>query len=237
MPKPNQHKLNVRFLDTIRRSYQRFVNSHPRSNEKIKVLHGWVVEEMERYLGTEYEIRGMTDRKDRINREESVEGAYYNKKVDVAVSRNGETLGVISIKFVMNNYYQNKNNYFEQQLGETANLRSNNIAFGHIMVFTQPIPYLKKDKSIDRFDSINDEVINRYQQLAKEHQHPHVPDVQCIAVFLLDVEKKEIIRQCLRGDLPEITGESFEILDDQLSINRFFDIMTAQIESVYQQRR
>ena len=83
----------------------------------------------------------------RGGKEQKVHGKYYEKNVDVAISREDIILGVVSVKFVMSNYNQNKHNYFEQQLGETANLRSNNIVYGHIMLRTQPTPYLGKDQT------------------------------------------------------------------------------------------
>lgn len=48
---------------------------------------------------------------------------YYGKNVDILVSRDGKELSVISIKYVISNYWQNAVNYFEQQVGETANFK------------------------------------------------------------------------------------------------------------------
>lgn len=49
--------------------------------------------------------------------------------MDIAITKSQQRerehiVAVINVKMVMSNYSQNKNNYFESMLGETANLRS-----------------------------------------------------------------------------------------------------------------
>jgi hypothetical protein len=46
----------------------------------------------------------------------------------------------------MQNYSQNSNNYFENMLGETANIRSSNIPYFQIFIIPDEIPYYKKEK-------------------------------------------------------------------------------------------
>ncbi len=168
--------LRERLLSAVQKAYQRYVNSGPRSTSKIKALHGWVIDELESILGIDYQIQGLSDSG---GGEAKVQGKYYPKNVDVAIWRSGTTLGVVSVKFVMTNYNQNKTNYFEQQLGETANLRSNDIVFGHIMLRTHPTPYLKRDGVVKQNEQVNDGAIELYARLAQDHGKHHVPDIQC----------------------------------------------------------
>jgi len=96
MPTPSEE----RFLAAMRESYRMVQACGPRSPEKIKVLHGWVQEELRRELGDAY---ALTRQSPVSASEASVEGMYYGKNVDVLVSRGGQELGVVSVKFVITN--------------------------------------------------------------------------------------------------------------------------------------
>ena len=226
--------LRERLLSAVQEAYQRYVDSGPRSTSKIKALHGWVINELMDVLGDEYQIQGLSDSG---GGEAKVQGRYYPKNVDVAISRLGITLGVVSVKFVMTNYNQNKRNYFEQQLGETANLRSNDIVFGHIMLRTHPTPYLKRSGIVQRNEMVDDGAIELYAKLAQDHGKHHVPDIQCMAVFLLSSHKGEIVRQCVKEDLPNVSEKNFNVLEGKLSIDRFFERMKDEISAKYSRAR
>lgn len=212
------NNLNDRLLLVAQRAYEAYLTFGPRSNVKLKILHGWIKDEVKKVLGHKYEVFGLSESD---GSEYRVEGMYYRKKTDLCVTRKGKSLGVISVKFIQSNYIQNKNNYFEQQLGETANLRANDIVFGHMMCFTEPIPYLDRGGTVKRYDHISDEVILRYNKLAMDHQHPHVPDVQAICVFLLDADSNSIVRICEKSDLPNISNESYRLLTGRMSVENF----------------
>ena len=76
--------------------------------------------------------------------ERAASSIYYDKNVDVLISRDRHDLDIINVKFVISNYWQNSINYFEQQIGETANLRRRNITYGNLFCATNPIPYKKR---------------------------------------------------------------------------------------------
>lgn len=228
-----------RLLAAVKEAYRQYVKHGARSNAKIRVLHGWIISELKGLLDNEYLIQGLSEEG---GREQTVRGKYYDKNVDVSISRDGQILGVVSVKFVMTNYNQNKHNYFEQQLGETANLRSNDIAFGHIILRTQPTPYLGRDPKsgkqvVRKVEQVNDDAIRLYTSLAEDHGEPHVPDVQCLAVFQLSEHRGEILRLCNKSDLPEVSGENFRSLQGKLGIYQFFSRITASINSKYVKRR
>jgi len=224
-----------RLLIAVQDSYQAYVDHGARSNQKIKVLHGWIISELTNVLGKEYVIKGLSESG---GKEQKVRGKYYEKNVDVAISREGIILGVVSVKFVMSNYNQNKHNYFEQQLGETANLRSKNIVYGHIMLRTQPTPYLGRDPKtgkqvVKKNEYVKDTTVQLYSALATDHGADHIPDVQCLAIFQLGGHKGKILRLCNQSDLPEVSAESYELLRTILGINSFFQKIRAAIHSKY----
>ena len=219
--------LQDRFLRAVQEAYQAYVETHSRSNKKLRVLHGWVIRELKQVLGNAYTIQGLSTEG---GEEKKAKGRYYTKSVDVAISRGDTMLGVVSIKFVMTNYRQNKNNYFEQQLGETANLRNENIAFGHILLRLHPTPYLKKGGAVGKMEAVDNHAIELYAKLVEDHGQPHIPDAQCLAIFMLDQHKGKVLRQCRKEDLPEVSDENFRKLETKLGVDHFFQMIKGAVE-------
>src|SRR6185437_12809264 len=77
-------------------------------------------------------------------KEKTVKGRYMDKRVDIAITKGEEVVAGLGVKFIMSNYSQNSNNYFESMLGETANIRTNNILYFQIVIcFARP-PYFEE---------------------------------------------------------------------------------------------
>lgn len=221
--------LESRFLKAMKDSYQKVVDHGPRSNEKTKILHGWVQDELRRELGDEYTFTGQTPTS---KSEARVGGMYYDKNVDVFITKNEEELGVVNIKFVNSNYWQNSINYFEQQIGETANLRMKNIVYGNLFFVTNPIPYKKRSGEISRLESIRNHDIQRYTKLRADHEHAHAPDEMALGIVDLDIERNEIsgITDLSTLDISESNRIS---LENELSVSEFFHRIAMRIKLRY----
>lgn len=220
--------LEQRFLQAIQLSYQKVIEYGVRSSEKTKVLHGWVQDELKRELGDEFVFTGQTP--DSVKKDEAnVAGMYYGKDVDVLVARDGQELGVVSIKFVISNYWQNSINYFEQQVGETANLRRKNIVYGNLFCVTNPIPYKRRSGEVSRMERLRDHDVQRYAKLRADHEHIHAPDEMAIGIVDLDVERSEISGIADLSDL-ELSASSRAALQNELTLVRFFPRMARRIE-------
>ena len=218
--------LESRFVTAMDQSYQKVLDHGPYSNEKTKVLHGWVQDELRRKLGDDYAYTGQTPTR---SKEATVSGSYYDKKVDVLVSRDGQELGVVSVKFVISNYWQNSVNYFEQQIGETANLRRRNIVYGNLFCVTNPIPYKKRSGEISKLEKLRERDVQRYVKLRADHEHAHAPDEMAIGIVDIDTEEDEII------GMADIYGmglseSSISALQNELSVANFFPRMARRIE-------
>lgn len=181
---------------------------------------------MRRELGGGYEFTGQTPAS---ASEAQVSGMYYDKDVDVLVARDGQELAVISIKFVISNYQQNSVNYFEQQLGETANLRRKNIVYGNLFCVTNPIPYKNRAGQIVRLESIRDHDIQRYARLRADHEHIHAPQEMAIGIVDLDTDANAITNIADPAAMG-ISAEGCAALDNALSVRRFFPRMARRIE-------
>jgi hypothetical protein len=80
------------------------------------------------------------------------------KRCDIVVFRNGAPFLVFPVKLIMTNYKQNKNNYFEQLLGELQCLKWANPSL-HIIpinIILNKVPYLsKKTQHIEKFENVS----------------------------------------------------------------------------------
>ena len=218
--------IEERFVIAASESYQKVLDHTTRSNQKTKVIRGWVQDELRRELGDAYTYVGLTPTS---SREARVLGSYYDKRVNVLVSRDGQELGVVSVKFVISNYWQNSVNYFEQQVGETANLRRKNIVYGNLFCVTNPIPYRTRGGGVSQLERLRDQDVQRYVKLRADHEHAYAPDEMAIGIVDLDMDKNAIIGMTDISDM-EFSESSATALRNELSVANFFPRMAKRIE-------
>lgn len=221
--------INERFLQVAREVYRRTKaggKAGSRKPERLHALHGWVQDELRVRLGDGYDIQGLSDAPG--SKEVVVEGLYYKKKVDISVSYMRHLLGVVSCKFIQSNYRQNANNYLEKQMGETSNLRSNDLVYGSIFCLPEPIPYKNKDGDIVKVEHIRNEDVKRYYELERDHRHLHTPNIQSVVV--LKINKRGIVRVCKKEDLSFLDDEACKRLM-RMGLERFFRVFTEDIKS------
>ena len=223
-------KTEARMLEAIKVSFEESKGTGTRSTKKLKSFHGWIQDELKMLLGDEYIIIGLSENS---SREENVVGKYYDKKVDICVKRkhDDEILGVVSAKFVVSSLQKNTTNYFEAQMGETANLRSEDIIFGHIFCIAQPIPVRKTGGKISKWEYVNDSFMDKYRKLAEDRAQKHAPDVQAVCVFWRDTKKDCVVSWCEEKNFREVSPTNLDYLRDHLGIERFFEKYVSAIES------
>lgn len=178
------------FLEVISNSFKAFVQSGTsRSTQKLKPLHGAIARDLSVKLGTEYEIQsqGFGD-----DREGTISGRYIDKKADITIKKGGRIVGGIAVKFVMQNYFQNSNNYFENMLGETANIRCKGYPYFQIFIILDKLPYYKKDKTISRWEEFSDHNACKYVTLSNDDtdRYYHVPNKTLLYVIHIPDNKK-----------------------------------------------
>lgn len=166
---------NQQFLNVIYNSFAEFIASggSSRSTKKLKPLHGKIAEGIDYLLKikdpiTVYEIfaQGFG-----CDKETYIPGILYDKKVDITITKNNIAVAGIAVKFVMQNYYQNSVNYFENMLGETANIRCNNCPYFQIFIVLDEMPYYEeskdkdKEKYIKRWETFTEKYMEKYLKL------------------------------------------------------------------------
>ena len=206
------------FLRAISKTFRAYNTFGARSNKKLIPVHKWFAEVIENKLGKGYSVKSLGK-----DGEFKLDGKYYPKTLDISIFKNQRIITTISFKFVTSNYKQNSNNYFENLLGETANIRRVNVGFAHFLVLRARTPYYDKNKGNLRGKEKKIEILNendlvKYVKLFNDLDFPHKPEV--LGMAIIDFDKRgrayfEILKNL------GLTEETINILESQLSIENF----------------
>jgi hypothetical protein len=182
--------------EALQESYRRYLLDGARSTSKLLPLH--------KSLGGTFKklhpTANLISKWGEWDGELKSPGAYYPKNVDIAavvgkVSCAGSTytvdskdqiLGLLGIKFVVTNFKQNANNYFENLMGETANIQQLGIPYSHFIALPVEIPWLKKDGSVARIETLTAADIAKYKKLMSGPDGVHKPASISIALVEFD---------------------------------------------------
>lgn len=175
---------NNEFLAKVTEAFKKFLTTSSRSNEKLKILHGAIANDLSERLGNDFQIQSYNIGD---GKEGNIQGRYINKNVDIVILRNDNPIAGIGVKFVMQNYAQNSNNYFENMLGETANIRSNNIPYFQIFIIPEKLPYYKNDGNFSKWEIFNNHHIEKYKILSNDNEeiYIHTPTKTLLYVLKL----------------------------------------------------
>jgi phosphotransferase system IIB component len=184
---------NNEFLDTISKSFKKFLETGSRSNQKLKILHGSIAEDLKERLGEDYDIKSLN-----LNngKECNIPGRYIDKKVDITIIKDKKISAGIGVKFVMQNYSQNSNNYFENMLGETANIRSTNTPYFQIFIIPDKIPYYDNKGYIKNWEEFSIHNMKKYNILSQDNIETffHTPTKTLLSVIHLPELNKDKIK-------------------------------------------
>jgi hypothetical protein len=206
---------NAEFLKVISNSFKDFISSGTsRSTAKLKPLHGAIAKDIAIRLGDEYKIFSLGYEG---GSETSIEGRYINKKVDITITKKDKTVAGIAVKFVMQNYSQNSNNYFENMLGETANIRTKGLPYFQIFIILDKIPYYNKKKEIKRWETFTGHNVEKYLILSYDNidLYFHSPNKTLIYVV----------------HIPD--NDNLSTLDEYLNYYRLLDFSLVTSDNVY----
>ena len=179
------------FLKVVSDSFKAFLEvGTSRSNAKLKPLHGAIASDIAMRLGASYRV---VSQGYGLDKEAKIQGRYIDKMVDITIQNNrGKALAGIAVKFVMQNYSQNSNNYFENMLGETANIRSNKVPYFQIFIILDKLPYYNRDKKITKWETFTEHNVSKYVTLSNDNIDVffHTPNKTLIYVIhILDNER------------------------------------------------
>ncbi len=182
---------NQEFLTVVGNSFRKFLETGSRSNEKLKILHGAIAEDLKSRLGADYSIQSLGIGN---GKEVKIDGRYIDKAVDITILKGVKPIAGIGVKFVMQNYSQNSNNYFENMLGETANIRCANIPYFQIFIIPDKLPYYKNDGTFQKWEEFTTHNSAKYLTLSKDDIQTsiHTPTKTLLFVIHLPEIEEEI---------------------------------------------
>lgn len=182
---------NAEFLSVVSEAYLVGLDD-PRGNAKLRILHGAIAHDLAHRSGHAVEALGRDP-----ETEATIEGAYYPKKVDIVVLPNPQMPLVpagIGVKLVMNGYQQNKNNYFESMLGETANLRSSGFRYAELFIVPSISPRFReatvlgqRADVIQRMEVFTSHDLDKYSALSQlnPREQLHAPNLVLLCIIEL----------------------------------------------------
>lgn len=226
-------------LRAVQQSYQIGIRN-PRRDEKLRPLHGYISDTIKDLLSQDLKIYSLYPplpevERDNTNKEAVIAGAYYDKRVDIAIyNERGESKPdlIVAVKFVLSNYRQNAINYFENSIGESANLQMSGTPVLHFFCLPNPVPYKKRGGVLKNLEVISDHHISKYRKLMEEtdHNQKHIPNGFCINIFELGIDSE--------GGIPEsringyqninelnLSEENCHFLTETASLKRFLELV------------
>lgn len=219
-------QIDNKFLSAISESFKAYnKKGGARSTKKLIPIHKFLSETVLNKLGKNFTIKslGVADGK-----EATLDGKYYCKDLDIAIFKKDKIVATISFKFVTSNYKQNANNYFENLMGETANIRRQGVGFAHFLVLRGHTPYYSKNKGNlrgkqQKTEIINEKDLQKYIKLFKDMDFPHKPDL--MGICLLDLDKNNSPKLVDYKDF-DFSAETKKLLQNEFSLTKFLDKFT-----------
>lgn len=209
-----------KLLKAIQLSFKNYIKFGARSSKKLYPLHHEIVNISKNIFGKSYEYHSYD------NKELKVKGKYYDKNIDITITKNNIPICGIGVKFVTSNYKQNANNYFENMMGETANIQANQIPYFHFIVLRHQTPYYKKTsqktgkKTADKIETINKKDLMKYINLILDNPQAHRP--RAIGIFLIAIDENS--NKVTSINLKNYFDSDFiELFENNLSIEKLFD--------------
>jgi len=215
------------FLNAIKDTFHAYNKYGARSNKKLIPIHTWFAKEIISELGNDYSSMSLG-----TGGEYKIEGKYYPKMLDIIVFNNQKPIVTLSFKFVTSNYAQNSNNYFENLLGETANIRRIGVGFVHFIVLRGHTPYYDKAAGnkrgeLKKIEILSEHHLRKYIKLFKDLDFPHKPDILGMAIIDFDRELNPYFTDLKELGLQE---ETIKIIESDFSIERFIKKVRALCE-------
>lgn len=212
------------FLNSIKDSFFAYNKYGARSNKKLIPIHTWFANEIISGLENNYSSRSLGN-----GGEYEIEGKYYPKTLDITIFYNQNPIVTLGFKFVTSNYAQNSNNYFENLLGETANIRRIGVGFVHFLVLRGHTPYYDKAAgnrrgNLKKIEVLSEHHIKKYIRLFKDLDFPHKPDVLGMAIIDFDAKNNPYFTNL--GEL-SLEEETIKILESDFSVETFINKVKA----------
>lgn len=210
------------FLKAISDSFKKYIEHGARSTEKLKPIHHFIANTLKDIWGKEFTICYIGNNSKEMN----ISGKYYNKDIDITVVKDDKPVMCLGIKFVTSNYKQNANNYFENMMGETANIQARkDLPYFQLIILRHQTPYYEKttqksgNKKPIKIETINEHDLQKYINLAYDTPQAHKP--YAMGILLIDINEKNYkVKSLKTQDL--FDNDFAKLMDSKLSVKNLF---------------
>jgi hypothetical protein len=191
-------------LDAVRLATDEYYKYGARSTKKVNRLHQSLVEWLRRSC-VKSSSRDESDESEWTFELEKIIPSCNTsgeKRCDIVALYRGEPSIVFPVKFVMSNYYQNKNNGWETLTGECTHLRwaNKHLRIVPINIIFSKVPYLDKSAIVKKWEDITYEKSFKIIHSLKENGVAY--DDIC---YIIDVEHKTGIGETYKA-MPRFLG-------------------------------
>jgi hypothetical protein len=224
---------NSEFIKVVSNSFYEFINcGTSRSTAKLKPLHGAIAQDLLDKLGDGYNIlsQGILN-----NKEGNIKGRYIDKKVDITITKNGNSIAGVGVKFVMQNYSQNSNNYFENMLGETANIRCNRCPYFQIFIILDKLPYYNKAKQINKWETFTAHNAAKYLTLSQDNIDTFFHTPNRTLIYIIHIPDNEGL-STLNDYMGYYKNLNFQITQSQNSLGCYGDAIIVNDYELFREK-
>ena len=207
------------FINALEASFKAYKEFGARSTAKLKPIHKFLADTLSDIWGKNYTIHFLGE----DTKEMTIEGKYYPKDIDITVANNGKPVFCLGIKFVTSNYKQNANNYFENMMGETANIQAvGDLPYAQLLILRSQTPYYAKNETEipSKIEIISDKNISKYLKLIFDKPQAHRPDY--LGIQLIDIDEKTGKVSFSNID-KSFSKDTVKFLKNKLSLKHFFN--------------
>ncbi len=210
--------INEKFIEIINQSYKKYLETGSRSNQKLYILHGFISKTISENIDSKFTIKSLGF--ENCN-EGYIEGKYYKKHVDILIEYNNMPVMAIAIKFVMSNYVQNANNYFESMLGETINIKAKEIPYFQVIVLIENLPYFDKNGNIKKIEQITNNHLDKYVKLSQTNDK-YLPDYTLLYIMKMNFDMNNCIKMSKIEFKKHIDNDINSVLIKSIKFNKLF---------------
>lgn len=138
------------FLKILNHSVELYFSHGTRCSKRVDIIHIYIKNELEAILGDDYIV------KTEFN--VAAINSSGKKKCDIVVllKENYKIILIFPVKFIMGNYNQNKNNYYENLTGELCHLKwaNGDVKICPINIILNTIPYKNNKNKVIKKEQI-----------------------------------------------------------------------------------
>jgi len=204
------------FIEAISTSFKQYQTYGARSSKKLEPIHNFIAQALKHMWGQEYYVHCMGA----YTKELTVDGKYYPKTIDITVSKKDVPVFCLGVKFVTSNYKQNANNYFENMMGETANIQATkDLPYAQLIILRHKTPYYTKSGKENKIEIINEYDLQKYINLTYDSPQAHRPFA--IGILFVDIDERNQKVKAIESK-QIFNKDCADLLNSKLSIPNLF---------------